>query len=142
VVVKKLYLSPHNTSESDLKDIKREIETLKNLRNRYIIQYYGTYSDNQEFLIIMDCAENGTLTKFINDNQTKEHDWRFNNELIEQMTLGLAYIHHQGIIHRDLKSMNILLDKHFQVKISDFGLSRTKSVTSLQSQNNAVGTLR
>ncbi|CAG8473892.1 14672_t:CDS:2 [Ambispora leptoticha] len=109
VAIKKLFLSLPNTSESGLKDIKREINILKNLRNRYIIQYYGLYSDDQELFIIMDYAENGTLTK---------------------------------IIHRDLKSMNILLDKHLQVKISDFGLSRTKNISSSQSTHGIVGTLR
>jgi len=74
VAIKKLYLSPNNASESDIKSIRREINILKNLRNRYIIQYYGVYFDNQEFLIIMDYAENGTLTKFINDNKDKELD--------------------------------------------------------------------
>ncbi|CAG8589570.1 9895_t:CDS:2 [Cetraspora pellucida] len=68
----------------------------------------------------MDYAENGDLTKYINNNKDKEHDWNFNRELIKQIVLGLAYIHQQNVIHRDLKSMNILLDKHFQVKISDF----------------------
>jgi serine/threonine protein kinase len=57
------------------------------------------------------------------------------------MALGLVYIHHQNIIHRDLKSMNILLDKHFQVKISDFGLSKTKSISSSRSKD-IRGTLR
>jgi len=74
VAVKKLYLSLPNVSESDLKDIMNEINLLKELRNRYIIQYYDTYSDSQELLIIMDYAENGTLTKFVNDNIDKEHD--------------------------------------------------------------------
>ncbi|CAG8612026.1 16107_t:CDS:2 [Cetraspora pellucida] len=120
------------------RDIKREISILKNLRNRHIIQYYDIYSDNQEFLIIMDYAENGTLTKFINDNKDNDHDWKFNTDLIKQMTLGLAYIHQQGVIHRDLKSMNILLDKHFQVKISDFGLSKTKNISSSYSKYNAA----
>jgi serine/threonine protein kinase len=74
VAVKKLFLSLPNTSESDLKDIQKEINILKNLRNRHVIQYYGTYSDDQELLIIMDYAEKGTLAKFINDNQNKEHN--------------------------------------------------------------------
>ncbi|CAI2190883.1 10940_t:CDS:2, partial [Funneliformis geosporum] len=74
VAVKKLYLSLPNISQTDLKDIRKEIDILKNLRNRYIIQYYDTYSDDQELFIIMDYAENGTLTKLINNNESKEHD--------------------------------------------------------------------
>ncbi|RHZ37375.1 serine/threonine kinase [endosymbiont GvMRE of Glomus versiforme] len=144
VAVKKLCLSPQNTSESDLKDIKREIDILKSLRNNeYVIKYYDVYSDNQELLIIMDYAENGTLTKFINDNQNKDHDWNFNNNLIKQITQGLAYIHQENVIHRDLKSMNILLAGNYQVKISDFGLSKFKDINSLYSNYSAVkGTLR
>ncbi|CAI2164574.1 18995_t:CDS:2 [Funneliformis geosporum] len=44
------------------------------------------------------------------------------------MALGLAYIHHENFIHRDLKSMNILLANNYEVKISDFGLSKTKTM--------------
>ncbi|MCE8162763.1 MAG: protein kinase [Candidatus Moeniiplasma glomeromycotorum] len=130
VAIKKLNLSSSNISD---KEITNEIKILKKLRNRYIIQYYGTYSDEQELLIIMDYAENGTLTKFINDNKNKGHDWEFNRELIRQMTCGLAYIHYENIIHRDLKSLNILLTKNYEVRISDFGLS--KNITSSQSKN-------
>jgi len=64
----------NNISQNKVKEITNEIDILKNLRNRYIIQYYGVYFDNQELLIIMDYAENGTLNKFINDNKDKEHD--------------------------------------------------------------------
>ncbi|CAG8582624.1 9100_t:CDS:10 [Ambispora leptoticha] len=92
------------------REITNEINILKNLRNRYIIQYYGTYSDEQKLLIIMDYAENGTLTR-------------------------LTYIHQENIIHRDLKSMNILLTHNNEVKISDFGLSRTKNISSLRSKD-------
>lgn len=89
----------------------------------------------------MDYAENGTLTKFINENKDKEHDWSFNTDLIKQITLGLTYVHHENIIHRDLKSLNILLAHGYQVKISDFGLSKTKNISSSYSKNNAVGTI-
>ncbi|CAG8589379.1 2737_t:CDS:2 [Cetraspora pellucida] len=60
--------------EEETKKITNEVNILQSLRNRHIIQYYGLYSDNQEFLIIMDYAKNGTLTKFINDNKDKEYD--------------------------------------------------------------------
>jgi len=57
------------------------------------------------------------------------------------MTLGLVYIHHENIIHRDLKSMNILLANNYQAKISDFGLAKTKDISSSQSKD-IKGTLR
>ncbi|CAG8613630.1 2813_t:CDS:2 [Cetraspora pellucida] len=140
VAVKKLYLSSQNVSESEIKDIKKEINILQRLKNRYIIQYYDTYSDSHDFLIIMDYAENGTLTKFINENKDKYHNRSLDDVIISQMILGLAYIHQQGVIHRDLKSMNILLTKNNDVKISDFGLSRTKDISSSYSKH-AVGTI-
>ncbi|CAG8850141.1 44206_t:CDS:2, partial [Gigaspora margarita] len=74
VAVKKLYLSLNNTSQNDIQNITNEINILKNLRNRYIIQYYDIYTNNQELFIIMDYAENGTLTKFIDDNKDEKHD--------------------------------------------------------------------
>ncbi|CAG8465129.1 11363_t:CDS:2 [Cetraspora pellucida] len=107
VAVKKLLFT--NTSETDIRDIKKEIDILKSLRNRYIVQYYDTHADNGELFIIMDYAEN-----------------------------GLAYIHSQNIIHRDLKSMNILLAHGYQVKIADFGLSKTKSISTSYSKHNAA----
>ncbi|KLL03576.1 MAG: serine/threonine protein kinase [Mycoplasmataceae bacterium RV_VA103A] len=141
VAVKKLCLSSNNTAESGIEDIRKEIYILKNLKNRHVIQYYDIYSDNHELLIIMDYAENGTLTKFINDSKDKEHDWNFNKELVRQMTLGLTYIHQSGIIHRDLKSLNILLTKNNEVKISDFGLAKAKDIIS-SSSNSTEGSLR
>jgi serine/threonine protein kinase len=58
--------------------------------------------DGQELLIVMDYAENGTLAQFISN--IKDHDWKFNTDLISQIVRGLDYIHQKGIIHRDLKS--------------------------------------
>ncbi|CAG8552036.1 10977_t:CDS:10 [Racocetra fulgida] len=69
VAIKKLYLSPNNISQNDFKGIVDEINILKNLEYKYVIQYHGAYFDNQQFLIIMEYAKNGTLTKFINDNK-------------------------------------------------------------------------
>lgn len=142
VAVKKLHLLPASISEEETKKITNEIDILQKLRNRYIIQYYGFYSDNQQFLIIMDYAENGTLTKFINNNKDKEHDWNFNTKIIEQMAKGLAYIHQEGFLHRDLKSMNILLTNNYEAKIADFGLAKTKNISSSRSNHfEIVGSL-
>ncbi|CAG8466806.1 46067_t:CDS:2 [Gigaspora margarita] len=123
-------------SQNDIKEIMNEVNILKNLNNEYIIQYHGTYFDNQQFLIIMDYAENDTLTKFIKN--IKNHDWDLNRKFISQMAQGLNYIHYENIIHRDLKSINILLTKNYEVKISDFGLAKTKNIISHSHRSEAV----
>jgi serine/threonine protein kinase len=59
------------------------------------------------------------------------------------MALGLAYIHFESVIHRDLKSLNILLTNNYQqIKISDFGLSKAKTVGSTQTKGGIKGTVR
>jgi serine/threonine protein kinase len=67
-----LYLSPNITSNENIKEITNEINILRKLKSKYIIQYYGIYADDQEFLVIMDYAENGTLSQFVNN--IEEHD--------------------------------------------------------------------
>lgn len=142
VAVKKMHLPPNTISQNDIKEIMNEANILKILKSEYIIRYHGLYSDDQQFLIIMDYAENGALTDFINDRQNQSQDWSLNKKLIIQMTQGINYIHQQGIIHRDLKSMNILLDRDYKVKISDFGLAKIKTISSSKSRySSAVGTL-
>ena len=112
------------TNEINLEKIKNELKFLKNLRSKYTIQYYGEYRKESDFYIIMEYAENGSLDKFIQDNKDKPHDWELNKRLILQIVKGLYYLHSEGVIHRDLKSPNILLTKENIVKISDFGLSK------------------
>lgn len=143
VAVKKFFLSIENISEKDIKNIKKEIEIIKKLKNENIIEYYGVHCENNEVSIIMDYAKLGTLTKFINDNSNqKNQDWEINIKLIREMTKGLIYIHGENIIHRDLKSLNILLTINNSIKISDFGLSKTKISSSTSSKASVVGTLR
>ncbi|CAG8786173.1 3126_t:CDS:2, partial [Racocetra persica] len=128
VAVKKLLLD----DETKRKEIKNEINTLKKLKDRNIIQYYGVYYDNKEILIIMEHAKNGTLADFIKN--IKEQNWKLNTNIIRQIASGLAYIHHKGIIHRDLKSLNVLMTAGNQTKIADFGLS-IKDISALKSNS-------
>jgi serine/threonine protein kinase len=57
-----------------MKSIGDEINLLKNLRNRYIIQYYSLFKDEQELMIIMELADHGSLDKFIKSNQSQPHN--------------------------------------------------------------------
>jgi eukaryotic translation initiation factor 2-alpha kinase 4 len=83
----------------------------------------------------MEFCEKSTLRTAIDSElyQNQERVWRLFREIAE----GLAHIHQQGMIHRDLKPVNIFLDSRDQVKIGDFGLATTGHL-ALQSQDNNV----
>jgi mitogen-activated protein kinase kinase kinase 13 len=75
-------------------------------------------------MIITELAQYGTLTDYINQNKNQGHDWEINYDFIRQITLGLTYLHKSKVVHRDLKSPNILICEGAIAKIADFGLSK------------------
>ncbi|XP_055902335.1 eIF-2-alpha kinase GCN2 [Eupeodes corollae] len=87
----------------------------------------------QVMYIQMEFCEKCTLRTAIDDNLYEDTDrlWRLFREIAE----GLSHIHQQGMIHRDLKPVNIFLDSHDQIKIGDFGLATT-SFLALQAQEH------
>lgn len=93
---------------AEMKAAKKELDIFRKLRNRNIIQYYGVHQDEQNFLLVMEYAELGSLADFIiNKNVSKPHNWNLNASFIKHMTSGLSYLHHEKVIHRDLKSYNV-----------------------------------
>lgn len=88
-----------------------------------------TVKEIQFMYIQMEFCEKSTLRTAI-DNGLYEDDervWRLFREIVE----GLAHIHQQGMIHRDLKPVNIFLDSNDHVKIGDFGLATTNILSTL-----------
>eukprot|EP01106_Pelomyxa_sp_JSP_P006380 TRINITY_DN2027_c0_g1_i1.p1 TRINITY_DN2027_c0_g1~~TRINITY_DN2027_c0_g1_i1.p1 ORF type:complete len:317 (+),score=95.09 TRINITY_DN2027_c0_g1_i1:47-952(+) len=70
-----------------------------------------------------------------------EFTWPLVFKFVTQSFRGLEYLHNEGIVHRDLKSLNILVDKHYNVKLADFGLSRFISVSNNTTLGKLVGTM-
>lgn len=83
----------------------------------------------QFMYIQMEFCEKSTLRTAIDNGlyEDEERVWRLFREIVE----GLAHIHQQGMIHRDLKPVNIFLDSNDHVKIGDFGLATTNILSSL-----------
>ena len=69
------------------------------------------------------------------------HIDKVRNRIFLEICLGMHYLHCRKIMHRDLKSLNILLDSDFHAKITDFGLSKTKELTSTNSSYNVLGSI-
>ncbi|KAG0251776.1 hypothetical protein DFQ27_008558, partial [Actinomortierella ambigua] len=115
---------------------------LDTLRDRHIIQFYGTRYHKGMLVLIMDYAEGGSLAKAIDRSRLGHDDWPTKTRLAQEMARGLYYIHQNNIVHRDLKSANVLLTKYMEVKLCDFGLAMTKTKSSSKSSTSFAGTLR
>ncbi|KAF9303284.1 hypothetical protein BGZ74_004050 [Mortierella antarctica] len=112
--------------------IQREISVLQGLRHRHIIQFYEQCEVNGNVYLVMDLAENGSLASAI-EKGTVTDDWPTKIRLAHEIARGLEYMHQKKVIHRDLKSANVLLTKHMEVKLADFGLAAVRTTTSSKS---------
>lgn len=119
--------------------IMSEIQIHARLRNRFVLRFIG-YTNTLPFCIVTEYMPNGTLYDAIHSPDSQVEMRGTDKTMIAMsIAMGMEYIHSQGIIHQDFKSLNILLDKRFQPKICDFGIS------IMQNQNDdhkskAVGT--
>ncbi len=100
VAIKQISLS--GVSHENLQGVMGEIDLLKTLNHRHIVKYIGSFKTRSHLYIILEFMENGALSSVIKPN-------RFGD--IAQVLQGLAYLHDQGVVHRDIKGANILTTK-------------------------------
>ncbi|KAH0787718.1 TKL family protein kinase [Histomonas meleagridis] len=112
-------------SSSDMEMFKREIFTMAVLRHPSLVRFYG-YTSEPPFCILTEYMPNGSLYDFLHDHPDQLSPTE-RTLIALDIARGLEYLHGRGIIHRDLKSLNILLDQRKRAKICDFGLIRMKS---------------
>ena len=92
------------------------------------------FVDEQPYMLIMEFIENGNLADYLkstnpnNNNNNTMLSWKMRKQFTFQIGQGMLYLHSKDVLHRDLKSLNILLTKHFEIKVSDFGLASLKRV--------------
>lgn len=111
-----------NGSNSLVEGLRREIEFLRDLDHENIVQYRGFKREGGLINIFLEYVSGGSLASYV-----KQRGGLPENEVVEYMRQclhGLNYLHDRGIIHRDIKGANILLNNNLKVKISDFGLSK------------------
>lgn len=111
------------------------------IRNPHIIQLYGICI-SQPYCLVMEFAAKGSLYAVLHSNE--QMDWPRRLKIAAGIAKGLAYLHNQNpvILHRDIKSMNVLLDESYTAKLTDFGLAKIKdTAASASTAIGAVGTL-
>lgn len=117
---------------------QNECQVLKLLNHPNIIEYYENFLEDKALMIAMEYAPGGTLAEYIQKrNSLLDEDTIMH--FFAQILLALHHVHNKLILHRDLKTQNILLDKYQMiVKIGDFGIS--KILSSKSKAYTVVGT--
>ncbi|KAK2397492.1 hypothetical protein P8452_18458 [Trifolium repens] len=123
VAVKRLYENNYKRVEQFMNEVK----LLAGLVHPNLVSLYGcTSRHSRELLLVYEYVSNGTVADHLHGKQTKHGklSWPIRMNIAVETASALKYLHISDIIHRDIKTNNILLDAHFRVKVADFGLSR------------------
>ena len=127
VSVKFLKLEVQN-NEKHVKPFIEEYNLLKQLRHPNILLYLGGNITKSPYFLVTEFCENGNLFQFLHGKDAPDLEDVERLNLALEIAQGINYLHlfNPPILHRDLKSLNILLDKNFVAKIADFGWAKLR----------------
>ncbi|KNA06101.1 hypothetical protein SOVF_184160 [Spinacia oleracea] len=133
IAVKKLLGFGPNNKKHD-HGFRAEIETLGQIRHRNIVRLLAFCSNKHTNLLVYEYMRNGSLGEALHGKKLGAFlGWNMRYKIGIEAAKGLCYLHHDSsplIVHRDVKSNNILLDSHFEAHVADFGLAKFLSGAS------------
>lgn len=141
VAIKRLY--SHNPQSG--KQFETELEMLSSIKHRNLVSLQAYSLSPLGSLLFYDYMDNGSLWDLLHGpTKKKTLDWDTRLKIAYGAAQGLAYLHHDcspRIIHRDVKSSNILLDKDLEARLTDFGIAKSLCVTKSHTSTYIMGTI-
>ncbi|KAL1218432.1 L-type lectin-domain containing receptor kinase S.1 [Cardamine amara subsp. amara] len=134
----------NHDSKQGLREFMAEISSMGRLQHKNLVQMRGWCRRKNELMLVYDYMPNGSLNQWIFDNPKEPMQWWRRRQVINDVAEGLNYLHHgwdQVVIHRDIKSSNILLDSEMRGRLGDFGLAKLYEHGGASNTTRVVGTL-
>ncbi|MGI8792393.1 MAG: Stk1 family PASTA domain-containing Ser/Thr kinase [Acidimicrobiales bacterium] len=125
-----------STDPSFVERFRREAQAAANLAHPNIVSIYDWGEENGTYFIVMEYVEGRTLGQVIRSEGPLLPDRAA--DIAADVASGLAFAHRNGVIHRDVKPGNVLLDAYGQVKVTDFGIARAADADHELTQTGAV----
>ncbi|XP_054159711.1 serine/threonine-protein kinase Nek8-like [Oppia nitens] len=135
VVLKEINMNDLNATERQL--AINEVKVLSILNNPNIISYFDSFESNGNLYIEMEYADAGTLAELLAQLNQPLHEYEI-LLIFRQIVCAINYLHQNNILHRDIKTANIFLNKEGYIKVGDFGIS--KMLTTKREAESVVGT--
>jgi len=139
VAVKRILRTP----AKGMREFAAEIESLGRLRHKNLVNLQGWCKHKNDLLLVYDYIPNGSLDSLL-FSKSFVLDWDQRFRILKGVAAGLLYLHEeweQVVIHRDVKSSNILIDGDFNAHLGDFGLARLYSHDQVSHTTSVVGTI-
>ncbi|KAJ4821638.1 Proline-rich receptor-like protein kinase PERK8 [Rhynchospora pubera] len=139
VAVKQLRLG----SGQGEREFKAEVDIISRVHHRHLVSLVGYCISDNERMLVYDFVPNNTLYYHLHGNSGTALSWRTRIKIAAGAARGISYLHedcHPRIIHRDIKSSNILLDNNFEAQVSDFGLARLAMDANSHVTTRVMGT--
>ncbi|MDM5357966.1 Stk1 family PASTA domain-containing Ser/Thr kinase [Peribacillus sp. ACCC06369] len=138
-VALKILRMDFNNDEEFIKRFNREAQSATSLAHPNIVSIYDVGEEDSIYYIVMEYVDGFTLKQYIQKYFPIPVDEAL--DIMKQITAAISHAHHNGIIHRDIKPQNILIDKEGTVKITDFGIALALSATNITQTNAVLGSV-
>jgi eukaryotic-like serine/threonine-protein kinase len=125
--------------EQFIKRFRREAQAATSLNHGNIVTIYDVGEDEGIYYIVMEYVRGYTLKQYIHQYAPLPVPKALH--IMEQLTSAIAHAHENGVIHRDIKPQNILIDENGDVKVTDFGIAVALSSTTITQTNSVLGSV-
>ncbi|PQQ17118.1 proline-rich receptor-like protein kinase PERK8 [Prunus yedoensis var. nudiflora] len=125
------------------REFKAEVEIISRVHHRHLVSLVGYCISEHQRLLVYDFVPNDTLHYHLHGEGMPVLDWTTRVKVAAGAARGIAYLHedcHPRIIHRDIKSSNILLDSNFEAQVADFGLAKLSLDSNTHVTTRVMGT--
>lgn len=126
--VKQIMVAPSDPER--MRTVHKEVAILRGVRSPHVVQFLGACQLSDRFLLVTELMEGGSLWTALQRNRVT---WARRGPVAAiDVALGLHYLHSRNTLHLDLKSANVLLDRHGRAKIADVGVAQIRADTYVQ----------